>query len=78
MYSYILQCCCWVLDKDIYVAVALERTAWQQPVSAGAISDRGKLQVKPLLLPHAYTVYILNSNLSAQTTVLPSLGWILH
>jgi len=23
----------------------LERTAWQQPVSAGAISERGKLQV---------------------------------
>ena len=26
-------------------AVALERTAWQQPVSAGAISDRGKQAV---------------------------------
>ena len=25
--------------------MALERTAWQQPVSAGAISERGKLQV---------------------------------
>ena len=27
-------------------AVALERTSWQQPVSAGAISERGKLQVR--------------------------------
>ena len=27
------------------LAVALERTAWQQPVSAGAISDRGKQAV---------------------------------
>lgn len=26
-------------------AVALERTAWQSPVDAGAISERGKLQV---------------------------------
>lgn len=25
-------------------SVAMERTAWQQPVDAGAISDRGKLQ----------------------------------
>lgn len=32
-------CVCWS-------AVALERTAWQQPVSAGAISERGKLQVR--------------------------------
>lgn len=25
--------------------MALERTAWQSPVDAGAISERGKLQV---------------------------------
>lgn len=79
MCSYILQCCCWLLDKDVYVAVALERTAWQQPVSAGAISDRGKLQVIPLLfVPHARTMHVHNSNPWAQANVLLSLGWVLQ
>ena len=33
------------LGAPTILAVALERTAWQQPVSAGAISDRGKQAV---------------------------------
>ena len=32
-------------SSKMLFAVALERTAWQQPVSAGAISDRGKQAV---------------------------------